>query len=76
MEWDVKAEAQRLRNDPAHLRRKAAYIESQSRLSPDSPHADTRRRRVAELLAEASRLETVDPFAGIVDVEANDRWDT
>ncbi len=54
---DPAEEAQRLLNDPDHLRRKADYIESQIRAG--SPHNETRRLAVAKLLADADRLEKV-----------------
>ena len=51
---DPTTEAERLRNDPEYLRRKALYILEQAERG--GPLEAPRRQRAAELLAEAERL--------------------
>ncbi len=52
---DPAEEAQRLLNDPDHLRRKADYIEAQ--IVRGGPLEGSRRYRVKELRAQADDLE-------------------
>jgi len=53
--WNAKEDAERLRKDPDHLRRKAAYIRGLA----DTGTAELRKHRLAradELEIEAARL--------------------
>ncbi len=76
---DPAEEAQRLLNDPDHLRRKADFIEKMLTDSlGNKVLEEVRRRRVKELRTQADAIDKAskaDPFVGIVDVPTNDGWD-